>query len=260
MSGLRWSVLAAVLPALVSGCATSVPSSAAPTREHVLHEIFRASVQVVVERGGAPERWGSGVVIGAHPGRAGTECLIVTAGHTLSHGSGDEEVSVLLDRHEAAPVKIPAEVAAVRDTDTLDLALLKIHSDRCAPVATAGAPSLGDPIWIVGFPRGGNMTLATGIVSQVDPTAAAAADRFIVDASSAHGSSGGGVFEASTGRLLGIVEAFGTARVSMGAQSSGAYIDVPMPGMTYVTPVGRITEFVRTAGLSGVLPRTQASR
>ena len=36
-------------------------------------EIFRASVQVVVERSGAPQRWGSGVVIAAQPARFGAE-------------------------------------------------------------------------------------------------------------------------------------------------------------------------------------------
>jgi hypothetical protein len=226
----------------------------------VLKEIFRASVQVVVESAGVPQRWGSGVVIDARPARAGDDCLVITAGHTLSRGSSGEEVWVLLDRYQATSVKVRAEVLAVRDTDTLDLALLQIRSDRCMPVATAGAPSLGDPIWIVGFPRGGNMTLASGIVSQVDPGAGSSAIRFTVDASATHGSSGGGVFEASTGRLLGIVEAFGTARVSMGTQSPGAYIDVPMPGMTYVTPAGRIDEFVRVASTGAHAPKPQASR
>jgi hypothetical protein len=91
------------------------------------------------------------------------------------------------------------------------------------------------------------MTVGRGIVSQVSP-ARGGARRFTVDASTSHGSSGAGVFEARTGRLIGIVEAFGTARVPVVGNAGAPHIDIPMPGMTYVTPVNRIDAFLRSVG------------
>jgi hypothetical protein len=55
------------------------------------------------------------------------------------------------------------------------------------------------------------------------------------------------VFDARTGHLIGLVEAFGTARVAVQGNASPLHVDVPLPGMTYVTPVDRIEEFVQAA-------------
>jgi hypothetical protein len=98
----------------------------------------------------------------------------------------------------------------------------------------------------VGFPHGGEMTVGRGIVSQVS-TKPGAPSRFIIDASTSHGSSGAGVFDSRTGRLVGLVEAFGTTRVAIQGGTAAPHVDIPMPGMTYVTPVSRIDEFLRAA-------------
>jgi hypothetical protein len=72
--------------------------------------------------------------------------------------------------------------------------------------------------------------------------------RFTIDASTSHGSSGAGVFDSRTGALIGLVEAFGTARVHIkGGPAASQHVDIPMPGMTYVTPVNKIDEFLRAA-------------
>jgi hypothetical protein len=157
-----------------------------------------------------------------------------------------DDVFALLDRHLPEPVKMRAEVIAAQDNAQWDLALLSVRGPSC-PVASPGqSPSLGEAIWVVGFPHGGEMTVGRGIVSQVSP--GKAARRFTVDASTSHGSSGAGVFEARTGRLIGIVEAFGTARVPLVGNAGAPHVDIPMPGMTYVTPVNRIDDFLRSVG------------
>jgi len=50
-----------------------------------------------------------------------------------------------------------------------------------------------------------------------------------------------------TGRLVGLVEAFGTTRVAIQGGTAAPHVDIPMPGMIYVTPVSRIDEFLRAA-------------
>jgi len=239
-------VLVAALPLLLSACATR--SLVAPTRDEVLLQIFRSSVQVVHQREGAVIRSGSGVMIAAEPGPLGTDCLVVTSGHTLSRRAPTDEVYVLLGRRQAAAVKARAEVIALQDDAAVDLALLKIRTEACFAARPGPSPALGDPVWVVAFPLGGNMTLAGGIVSQLTPAEPPIRARFTVDASVSYGASGAGVFEARTGRLLGLVEGFGTARVSFGGDASASYIDMPVPGMTYVNPMERVQEFLRAVG------------
>jgi S1-C subfamily serine protease len=128
----------------------------------------------------------------------------------------------------------------------MDLALLRARTDVCSPVQFGTPPWLGDPIWVVAYPWGRNMTLVGGIVSQVNadqPADRATAPRLIVDASVSYGSSGGGVYD-SEGRLVGIVEGYRTARVSFEGNTSPQYINVPVPGETYVVSLADIRRFL----------------
>jgi len=76
------------------------------------------------------------------------------------------------------------------------------------------------------------------------------APRLIVDASVSHGA-GGGVYDERTGRLLGLVEEYGTARVSCGGDAR--YIDVPVPGETDVVPLAAIRRFLVPADRQDLL-------
>jgi hypothetical protein len=71
----------------------------------------------------------------------------------------------------------------------------------------------------------------------------------MVDASVAYGMSGSGVFDARRGRLVGLIQGYGTARVSFGQQPPLQYIDVPVPGETHVTSIETIRTFLAGAGL-----------
>src|SRR5205809_306479 len=106
---------------------------------------------------------------------------------------------------------------------------VQIHD--CVPAHPAGAPRLGEEIWVLAFPGGRNMVLAGGIVSQVRGNEAAdreSASHLMVDAPVSYGSSGGGVYEARGGGLIGLVEGYRTARVTSQGSESPWYIDVPM--------------------------------
>ncbi len=242
-------VVAGIVASMLYGCATG-PN---PTRVEVLEQIYRSSVRVVVEREGGVIRSGSGVMIGAEPTLRGTDCLVLTSGHTLSRRAAADEIYTLLGRPQVVAVKARADVIALRDDPAMDFALLRVSTKECFPVRPGSFPDLGDPIWVVAFPLGGNMTLAGGIVSQVSQGEGPIWLRFTVDASVSYGASGAGVFEARTGRLLGLVEGFGTARVSFGGDAAlpSSYIDVPVPGMTYVTPIDQVRQFLRSVGHPG---------
>ena len=74
------------------------------------------------------------------------------------------------------------------------------------------------------------------------------AARLMVDASVSYGSSGGGVFDARTGALIGLVEGYRTARLTSRGDGPEWYIDVPLPGQTVVTPMTDIRRFLSDTG------------
>lgn len=227
-------------------------------REAVLHRILPSSVQIVVEQEeGRRVRTGSGVAI-ALASEGPPACFVLTAGHTLSGHAERRRVFVVFGRDRGRYEKAPASVVAHRDSRDTDLAVLRTESPQCAPAAAGAPPTLGMPVWVVGFPWGKSMTLASGIVSQVglqrpeDPDDGA---RLMVDASVSYGISGGPVFDARSGRLIGIVEGYNTARVSPQGTSSGWYIDVPVPGQTFVTPLSDIRRFLADEGVGTLSDR-----
>jgi Trypsin-like peptidase domain len=267
MSGgfVRAAVIwAAILP-LATGCvigrSASSPSanssnSAPPANrldKEVIQHVLESSVQVVLERNGERFRTGSGVVIVATPDGTGSECLVLSSGHTFAGvKAGDEnEIYVLLDRHQGAATKVAAQIIARSETAPVDLALLRVRAPRCLPTPLGRQPALGDRIWIVGFPWGRQIRLISGMVSEMnldDQGNLRAGSSLVVDASVAYGMSGGGVFDAASGRLVGLIEGYGTARVPFGQKPTLQYIDVPVPGETYVTSLATIEGFLQDSG------------
>jgi len=82
-----------------------------------------------------------------------------------------------------------------------------------------------------------------------------AASSLIVDAPVTYGVSGGGVYDARTGGLLGLVEGFTTARLTAQGSSAGWYVDVPVPGQTLVTPLSEVRQFLADIERADLLPR-----
>jgi serine protease Do len=259
---LTRGIACAALLGLAAGCAVTPP--APPSREQVLQRILPATVQISLEQEGKRVRSGSGVVIAERSVGAGAECFVLTSGHTLAGLIETQQVYVLLDRHRGKGSRRLARVLARRDDRTFDLALLQIQTDDCVAAELGTSPGLGDTIWVVAFPWGREMTLVGGIVSQLNGEPADEPEsgaRLMVDASVSYGASGGGVFDATTGRLVGLVEGYRTARVSFKGDTSARYIDVPVPGETYVSPLGDIRRFLTDNGyadLAGLRPALAA--
>jgi S1-C subfamily serine protease len=248
---VKGSALAAVL-IVAAGCATTAERPA-PTR--VLARILDVSVQVVLERGTERLRTGSGVVVGRQATANGTQCFIVTSGHTFARVPPDTQILVLFNRHRGPGSRAKAELLASRETDLSDLALLRAQTaDGCAAPPAWARPELGESIWTVGFPWGRDLRLAAGVVSQVAlDDAGEKGHRFMIDASVAYGASGGGVFEQAGGRLLGIVEGYGTARVPFGDRATRQYLDVPVPGETFVIGLEALARFLHDTGHAALL-------
>ncbi len=256
--------LGAIVAGLMSGC--SIARLWGPSREEVLQRILPPSVQIVVEQQeGRRVRTGSGVVLGFRrtDQRPALDCFVLTSGHTVSDLVGQKEVYVLFGRHRGDGKKARAAVVAYRNTPDLDLALLQAETDRCVPAQPGGSPLLGESVWVVAFPWGRHMTLASGIVSQInldDSADRETASRLMVDASVSYGSSGGGVYEARDGALIGIVEGYSTARVTAEGANPPWYIDVPVPGQTFVTPLSDVRRFLAGTGYSDLIgPRPAGS-
>jgi serine protease Do len=250
------TVTAAVLlvGAIAGGC--SLSRLWEPSRDEVLQRILPSSVQVVLEQHeGRRIRSGSGVTIAARPTGHGYECFVLTSGHFVTGMDGKRQAYVLFDRHRSAGRRTPASVVAHRNTAEVDLAVLRIETEEQCAIARPGRqPVLGEPIWVVAFPWGRQMTLTSGIISQVrltlDGGEGESSSRLMVDALVGYGSSGGGVYEGRTGRLIGVVEGYNTARVAATASAGETawYIDVPMPGQTFVTPLTDIQRFLGEIG------------
>lgn len=254
-----WPLAAGVaIVALASGCGIARPGT--PTREDVLARLLPSAVQIVLEHPeGRRFRTGSGVVIASRPTFRGADCFVLTSGHTITGAEGQKAIYLLFDRQRGEGTKVSATVVAHRETADVDVALLRAESDQCVPARPASAPMLGEPIWVITFPWGRNMVLAGGIVSQVKVDGAAdreSASRLMVDAPVSYGSSGGGVYEARGGGLLGLVEGYRTARVTSHGSEQSWYIDVPMPGQTLVTPLADIRRFLSDTGHADLIENT----
>src|SRR5207244_3101159 len=69
----------------------------------------------------------------------------------------------------------------------------------------------------------------------------------------ATGASGGGVFEVPSGKLVGLVEGYRTAKVAFGGISKDDFsFDVPMPGETFLSPPAKIRSFLMQSGVGRI--------
>ena len=246
--------LAVGLLTLGAGC--TIAPLGPPTREHTLTQVLPSAAQIIVEQGSRRVRSASGVVLAVRPSPQGMDCYVLTSGHTLARGTGEETVSVLLSRHDGPGVKARATILALRDTPDLDLGLLRVSGGPCTPAQLGEPPTLGAEIWVIAFPWGRHLTLVSGIISQLNPQGSTdsvePAPRLMVDASVSYGSSGGGVYAVRSGRLVGLVEGYRTARVPLPGETA-RYIEVPSPGETNVTPLSDIRRFLMEVGYASLL-------
>jgi S1-C subfamily serine protease len=242
-----------VLVALVltaAGC-TSLPPTT--DRPELIRRILASTVQLRSEREGGARRAASGVVIASDP--SSRRAWIVTVRHFLGP-SRPQDVSVRLPGQTA---ELPAVVFAVSAEELgLDVAIVEVEHPDLTPVRLKEGPSnLGDDVLIVAFPWGQRLTVVHGIVSQlvsIPGESLVSGPARMVDAHASYGSSGGGVFDARSGELIGLVETYRTAKISI-PELKDRVIEVPVPGETVLVPAPVISRFVQDFGLGRRLPR-----
>jgi S1-C subfamily serine protease len=238
-----WLALSVAL--LTMACATGTPRAA--SRGDVIRQILPATVQLRCERDNGGRRAASGVLLARDP--ATRRAWIVTTRHFLEP-LGPQTVSVV------AGARTRASARLVTVSERADLALLEVGDIGSAPARLKDTVQIGDEVWVVAFPWGRRMTLSSGVVSQV---AADGGEDYegaarMVDVSVSYGASGGGVFDAQTGALVGLIESYRTARVSVQSNPERV-IEVPVPGETTLISADAIRGFIAEAGLERFLAR-----
>lgn len=223
----------------ISGCAGVETGS---RRGGALREVIGPCVQIRTERAGA-RRAGSGVVIAADT--VGHRSWIVTTRH-LFDGAAPQQVWV---QPTDGGRRLRGVVRAL--SAEADLAIVEVE-DRALPVARLqDSVRLGDEVRVVAFPWGRRLTVVSGIVSQLTSdegeVAVEGAPR-MVDASVSYGASGGGVFDAASGTLVGIVESYRTARVALPTEPERT-LDLPVPGETTIVGTPVIRRFLDSVGV-----------
>jgi serine protease Do len=245
--GFVWVALALA----AAGCSSMPATNDGPA---VIRRILASTVQLRSEREGGAHRAASGVCVATDP--ASRRAWILTVRHFLGP-SRPQQVSV---RRPGETAELPAVVFAVSDEELgLDIAIVEVQDlGGLVPVRLKRDPSsLGDNALVVSFPWGQRLTVVRGIVSQLvggsGESLVSGAAR-MVDAHVSYGSSGGGVFDAHTGELIGIVETYRTAKITI-PELKDRVIEVPVPGETVLVPASVLFQFARDFGLERRLPK-----
>lgn len=174
---------------LILGLAFLLPVFTGPAFALTPSEVFekvKDSVLVVktLDAQDKPKAQGSGVMLPS--GKVATNCHVVRNGEHFQVGRGEKF--------------IPATLYAA-DSDK-DMCLLEVNGLSAKPVqlGKAAALKVGEAVYAVGSPRGLELSLSDGIVSQLRGVSPPIIQ---TTAAISPGSSGGGLFDAE-GRLVGI--------------------------------------------------------
>lgn len=218
----------------VAGCATVAVSG----REEVIRTILPSAVRLQAEREGG-RRTASGVVLASDA--KSNRSWVLTTRHFMDP-PGRQQIYVSTSGRKE---RTEARVSTV--SPEIDLALIQVEGLTLPPVKFKEVVQLGAEVWIVAFPWGRRLTLVSGVVSQIardEGEAAVEGPARMVDASVSYGASGGGVFDAASGALIGIVEGYRTASVT-----------IPVPGETTVVSSREFVRFLVASGLEAMIPK-----
>jgi len=200
---------------LILGLAFLLPVFTRPAFALTPSEVFekvKNSVLVVkaFDAQGKPKSQGSGVMLPS--GKIATNCHVVRNGERFQVGRGEKF--------------IPATLYAV-DSEK-DMCLLEANGLSAKPVhlGKAAALKVGEAVYAVGSPKGLELSLSDGIVSQLR---GAAPPIIQTTAAISPGSSGGGLFDAE-GRLVGITTFYLEGGQSLNFALPVEWLDKIQPG------------------------------
>lgn len=231
-------------------------------RAATVQRVYPSAVRLQITAGGQVVRSASGIAF-AHDR---DHTYLLTNAHVVDPNPAWPQPVALRVLVSGDPEARPARVVARGRVPDVDVAVLEIQGTKVPVTALAADDGLelGDDLVVIGAPFGKGLSVAAGIISQVEYELAenAAAPRvprsLKTDAAIGYGSSGGGVFDVPGGRLVGLVEGYRTARVAFG-KGEGYSFDVPMPGETFVAPAAKIRRFLTEHGLERLAPGDKAA-
>lgn len=248
-AALAGGLLVAAAPLLGGASSARGPNP----RAAAVQKVYPSAVRIQLSAAGEVVRSASGIAFA----RKGGSTYVLTNAHVVERAPGwQEPVDLRVLPSGGGP--LAAKVVARGRVPDVDLAVVEVPGNLpVTPLAGDEELELGDDLVVIGAPFGKGLSVAAGIVSQVEYEHAenAAAPRtpagMKTDAAIGYGSSGGGVFDVGGARLVGVVEGYRTARVAVGEEYS---FDVPMPGETFVAPAAKIRRFLRDSGLGELAP------
>jgi serine protease Do len=228
-------VLLGTLTAMAAGAAIATWPKAEQSEGDVIARSLASSVQLFAEREGGVHRTASGVMLTAGPdGRS----IIITAAHLLM----PQTVQTVFVAPLGSKDRVEAHILTIDETH--DVAVLEASAIPGGSIRLKTEARLGDNVWVVSFPWGGRGTVVGGAVSQIraasgDAGFPVAGPVGLIDAAVSYGTSGGGVFDARSGNLVGIVRSYRTAKLSLPG-TPGQSLELPIAGETTVVPVSQI--------------------
>jgi S1-C subfamily serine protease len=256
LSSLGGAALAAGLLFAAAPLLGVSPARSGNVRAATVQKVFPSAVRIQLAAAGEVVRSASGIAFARQDGRT----YVLTNAHVVESQRGwKQPVEVRVLPSGGSPVV--GKVLATGRIPDVDLAVIEVAGELpVTPLAPDEALQLGDDLVVIGAPFGKGLSVAAGIVSQVEYGHAenAAAPRsptaMKTDAAIGYGSSGGGVFDVGGAQLIGLVEGYRTARVAFGKDAEEYAFDVPMPGETFVAPAAKIRRFLKDSGLEGLAP------
>ena len=231
-------------------------------RSSTVQKVFPSAVRIQISAGGEVVRSASGIAFA----KDGDRTYILTNAHVVEPGRAWKDPVAVRVLPSGRKDPVIGRVLAKGHVPETDVAVIEVHGVDVpvTPLASDDGLELGDDLIVIGAPFGKGLSVAAGIVSQVeyDFAEGAATPRrpkaLKTDAAIGYGSSGGGVFDVPGGHLVGLVEGYRTARVAFGKDEGYAF-DVPMPGETFVAPAAKIRRFLHDQGLGNLAPGRAAA-
>ena len=215
-NGLRQGAIATAIGAtvLTGGCATTnqfrafdpiidICKSNEPgkcnrkNRIALIEELRQSSVLIKNSKS-----QGSGVIIGHN----GNETVILTNRHVVDPDSGRKipDGTKILNNGR---VSVPTRILIAPDDIDLAIVFVKGVAGPCRKMF-GESPAVGSNVIVVGSPLGSEDSVTKGIISNLNPEKTKNGFSYFTiqtDAAVNPGNSGGGIFDAETGNLIGII-------------------------------------------------------
>ncbi|HYG66675.1 MAG TPA: S1C family serine protease, partial [Anaeromyxobacteraceae bacterium] len=165
VSSLGGAFVAGALLVLASPLLGSAPARAGNPRSETVQRVFPSAVRIQIVAGGAVVRSASGVAFAQEEGRT----FVLTNAHVVEPNAAWKapvELRVIGARGGEA---ILSRVIARGRAPENDLAVIEVPGRLpVTPLSPDDAPELGDDLVVIGAPFGKGLSVAAGIVSQVE--------------------------------------------------------------------------------------------